>query len=743
MMVFRLRQFFLFGLIIPFMSIAGENTTLKMDSRLRSLLHQTSLHKISPVQFKRADQSCVYILAEGRCQQAILRTGGSIYTDLGDLITAIVPVDRLEILASDARVKRLSLPARYRPCNDRLTADIRSDEVYAGDPSLPQAYKGAGVIIGIIDTGIDISHPDFIKPDGKTRILSIWDQNISGTHPPISDAYSFDYGHEWTQADIDNGLCTHEDRDGHGTHVAGIAAGNGRAIGKYHGVAPEADLIFVADNPDFSNGLVDAVNYIYKKAQTLGKPCVINASLGSQEGPHDGSDLESRILDQLISESPGRIFCASAGNEGNDQIHMTYPTSADSFYTYVHPGPDGLVVIYIRIPNELTGIELAVGWDDHDYNPITKEGGPTSRGGKTPWFSVRETLDNAGFYERANWEGSEIGRVSFEYDSQNETTTLLRIVIEDEVIWDEETKTVQNMNLWRFMIWKPDSRIDAWVSDLGFTFQGEITDVHYIKPDNRITIGIPAVARKVIAVGATVNRETFTDQFGTSWLYSDIPAGQLADFSSHGPTADGRLKPEIVAPGHGVISSLSTAAKVHGHLKEADIAAGGRHMIRSGTSMSCPAVTGTIALYLQQHPESDRERIIQRLTQTARHDDDTGIDLPNNLWGYGKTDALAMLLPASDVNLSDQLPVKCELEQNTPNPFNLSTRIRYTLIQNTPVQIQISNLAGQIIIQKDLGIQSPGRHEWLFEAGTLSSGEYIFIVTTLHWKSSGKMILIK
>ena len=88
----------------------------------------------------------------------------------------------------------MSLPGEYRLCNDRLTADIRSDQVNAGLSPLQQSYTGAGVIIGIIDTGIDISHPDFKKANGKTRILSIWDQNISGTHPPLSDAYSFDYG---------------------------------------------------------------------------------------------------------------------------------------------------------------------------------------------------------------------------------------------------------------------------------------------------------------------------------------------------------------------------------------------------------------------------------------------------------------------------------------------------------------------------------------------------------------------
>ena len=742
-MAIRSKHSIVFTMILAHLLIAGKNPFLKMDSKLRSLVSRPQLGDSPSIRLNQAGQSSVYILAEGQCQEAIISVGGTIYTDLGNLITANVPVDRLTTIASHASVIRMSLPGEYRLCNDRLTADIRSDQVNAGLSPLQQSYTGAGVIIGIIDTGIDISHPDFKKANGKTRILSIWDQNISGTHPPLSDAYSFDYGHEWTQDDIDDGLCTHEDRDGHGTHVAGIAAGNGSAEGKYSGVAPEADLIVVADNPDFSNGLVDAVNYIYKKAQNLGKPCVINASLGSQEGPHDGSDLESRMLDQLISEAPGRAFCASAGNEGNDQIHMTYPTSPDSFYTYVHPGPDGLVIIYIRIPNELTGVELAVGWDDHNYNPITRTGGPISRGGKTPWFSVRETLDNAGFYERAKWEGSEIGRVSFEYDSQTEDMTLLRIVIEDEVIWDEENETVQNMNLWRFMIWKPDSMIDAWVSDLGFTFQGEITDMYYIKPDNRITIGIPAVAQQVIAVGASVNRETFVDQFGTTWLYSDKSTGQLADFSSLGPAADGRLKPEITAPGHGVISSLSHTAKIYGHLNEADIAEGGRYMIRSGTSMSCPAAAGAIALYLQQHPEADHESILQKLTQTARRDDDTGFDLPNNQWGYGKIDALAMLSITSDVKITGQLPVLFELDQNFPNPFNLSTFVRYTLSQNSPVHIQISNSTGQIIIQKDLGIQFPGRHQWLFEAGEIPSGLYLCTVTGSQWKSSVKMILMK
>ncbi|MFC1568955.1 S8 family serine peptidase [bacterium] len=725
-------------------ALFGNNKTfMKMDAGLRHLLINKQLSIVKNHSLNKESNDNIYILAEGdNCQSAIIQEGGRIYTNLGNMVSARVPFNAILALAQNSGIKQLSLPHHYHRRNDLLTTDIRADQVYAGLSPLSQSYTGAGVIIGVIDTGIDITHPDFKKSDGTSRILAVWDQNISGNPPS-----GYEYGVEWTKADIDNNLCTHEDdmEQGHGTHVAGIAAGNGQAIGQYRGIAPDAELIVVADNQTTPGSFIDAVNYIYNKADALGKPCVINASLGSHQGGHDGTDLESRMLDQLISESPGRAFCASAGNEGDEFIHLSYPTSVDSFYTYVYPGPDGVIMLYIRLPNAvLNQTHFAIGWDEHNYDPFSEDGGPIQFGGRTPWFSVQETVDNIAFYERANaWDGAEVGRVSFEFDTQSEDITVLRIIIEDDVIWDDENEIVEDMDLWRFMVWQPDDRMDVWVADLGYSYPKEISHPYYRDPDNTSSVGVPAVAKNVIAVGASVNRESYIDQFGDTWINSDDPAGSLASFSSRGPTADGRLKPDIVAPGHGVISTLSNQAKNSGEIDETNIVQGGKHMLSSGTSMSCPAVTGCIALYLQKHPNATAQQIYQVIAGTARQDDDTGINLPNNNWGYGKIDVFAMLTNTTTVDNRETTPKDFSLNQNHPNPFNNTTTWQYYLSETTPVQIKIQNLQGQQVFTSHFSTQQPGRHHLYLDATLFSSGVYVLSIETPKWKASKKMILMK
>ncbi|MBN2103018.1 S8 family serine peptidase [bacterium] len=740
----RIRRY-IFIIITGWFSIliGGNPSLMKIDAGLRHMLYKQSPARTGHPLSETEEQIWTYILAEGsHCQSAIHQAGGRICLDLGNMVSAKVPSNALSALMENPGIRQLCLPHRYHHNNDRLTADIRADQVYAGLSPLPQSYTGAGVIIGIIDTGIDITHSDFKKSDGKTRILSIWDQNISGSPPS-----GYDYGTEWSRSDINNGLCTHKDdtEQGHGTHVAGIAAGNGRAIGKYRGVSPEADLIVVADNKDISGGFIDAVNYIYDQADALGMPCVINASLGSHQGGHDGTDLESRMLNQLISGSPGRALCASAGNEGNDYIHMSYTTSADSFYTYVYPGSDGIIMLYIRLPNDiLTQVHFAIGWDTHDFNPFSKEGGPIEFGGRTPWFSVLETLENIGFYERAETlDGQEVGRVSFEFDTQNDEVTVLRIMIEDDVIWDETNETAENMDLWRFMIWQPDDRVDAWIGDMGYSYPGEMNDPRYLNPDNKSCIGVPALANNVIAVGASVNRETFVDQFGDTWIYSEEPAGSLAAFSSRGPTADGRIKPDLIAPGDGVISALSAQAKNGGDINTTDIVQGGKHVISSGTSMSCPAVTGCIALYLQRYPNATHQQIYNALTGSARQDDDTGIDLPNNEWGYGKADAFVMLTHGTDIQQKEHIPLTYSLSQNYPNPFNHTTQFLYSILKASRIRLMVQNCKGQCVFKKDLGMKQAGDHRLTLDGPEWTTGVYIFTLTSRDWRISKKMVLMK
>ncbi|MCB0510303.1 MAG: S8 family serine peptidase, partial [Bacteroidetes bacterium] len=214
-------------------------------------------------------------------------------------------------------------------------------EVHSGLSPLLQAYTGKDVVVGILDSGIYFEHEDFKNADGSSRIKFIWDQNVS--NPSISPA-PYNYGQEWSWIDIDNGACNHVEpanQFGHGTTVAGAACGNGLATGQYKGVAPDCDIIVVAVDyygSDFLSKSVDAIDYVFKKADALGKPCVINTSFGSYSGSHDGRDFASLIIDALLEERPGRALVASAGNGNNinnteanfTPTHLSYTLSSDT-----------------------------------------------------------------------------------------------------------------------------------------------------------------------------------------------------------------------------------------------------------------------------------------------------------------------------------------------------------------------------------------------------------------------------
>ena len=190
------------------------------------------------------------------------------------------------------------------------------------------------MIVGIIDTGIDYNHEDFMDADGNSRILSIWDQKRHGGPSPTEIQGS--YGTECDSESISDGSCPMIDSDGHGTHVAGTAAGRDPVYG---GVAPDANIIVVSYDSSldlgsgyadtiFSTNICQAAYYVFEKASELGMPAVVNLSLGTHIGPHDGTSLFEECLSGLVNGASGRAIVAAAGNEYSD----------DTYYTGIHAG---------------------------------------------------------------------------------------------------------------------------------------------------------------------------------------------------------------------------------------------------------------------------------------------------------------------------------------------------------------------------------------------------------------------
>ncbi|HNT34938.1 MAG TPA: S8 family serine peptidase, partial [bacterium] len=281
-------------------------------------------------------------LREDKDVKTLKNLGIRVNTLSGGWATALIPKEDLVGLLRRPEVLYIHASKPVLPCMDVSVPATRASELHA-----PSSVKGQGVLVGIVDSGIDWTHEDFKKPDGTSRIRYIWDQEDTvGPNPS-----GFSYGTEWTKAQIDVGNCRETDTNTHGTHVAGTVAGDGSATGngqpanRFVGMAPEAEIVFVKYSDD-ENSIVDGVSYIFQRAEALGKPVSVNISLATQRGPHDGTYPQDAALNNLVgSGKPGKILCIAASNEGYSQypIHagatLATPDRGNDLYPYTAHRP--------------------------------------------------------------------------------------------------------------------------------------------------------------------------------------------------------------------------------------------------------------------------------------------------------------------------------------------------------------------------------------------------------------------
>ncbi|MGH7504977.1 MAG: S8 family serine peptidase, partial [Longimicrobiales bacterium] len=269
-------------------------------------------------------------LASPAAIDALRAAGADIGTVIGDIATARVPLDALPRLAASAGILSIEAARVARVRHDSSMAAIGVSglrRVIGNDWS---GATGQGAIVAIYDTGLDLDHPDFLAPDGQTRVLGVWDQASTVSNPPSGFNRGFYCSRAAVQQRIDGNAsaCPQEDNQGHGTHVAGTAAGDGSAAGsddtpfRYAGVAPKAELLIVKGGPGvfFEDLIVQGLAWLKQEGQRLGKPVVVNLSLGGSFGPHDGTRLYERAIDNL--SGPGFIVVISAGNNGSNANTM-------------------------------------------------------------------------------------------------------------------------------------------------------------------------------------------------------------------------------------------------------------------------------------------------------------------------------------------------------------------------------------------------------------------------------------
>jgi minor extracellular serine protease Vpr len=498
-------------------------------------------------------------------------------------------------------------------------------------------YKGAGAIVLIYDTGIDWKHFDFRKAGDTTqsRILFIWDQTLTPKGSETSPT-GFSYGVEYTKAQIDNelngtkrGVVREKDIEGHGTHVTSTAAGNGQAFNnKYIGMAPEADIIVVkgGDGSFTDSYEIDGLTYAQNKATSLNEPIVVNMSFGGQIGSHDGTEDDEVAVNKFV-QNPGRMVCISAGNDGANPIHANGTIGNDV--------PDSILV------NVPTYTPTSTGMDNNYFtlDIWLPNSNPVDLSVKSPMNNTYFTPSESSIDGQKSPEGT-IDTWNHVELSQNQHRHM-------QVWIHDATSVVPKSGTWTITLSTTGSSVtfDAWIdSELG-------SSSATLKNGNtNKTVGIPGTAAGAITVGSYVTKWSWMSSDGNSWDYgSPDRTSKISTFSSIGPTADNRQKPDIAAPGQGIVAAFSSYDVTE---SASDIIVSNKYLLMQGTSMACPHVTGGTALLLSAKPSLTAAQIKIFFTSTARTDAFTST-VWNASWGYGKMDiykAMAGALGASGAN---------------------------------------------------------------------------------------------
>ncbi len=509
---------------------------------------------------------------------------------------------------------------------------------------------GRSVVIALMDTGIDLRHGDFRETDGRTRVAWMLDltQPARGAHVDLESRFGIErdgvqYGAVYAAADVD-ALLTSEtttgvrnanlpvDPVGHGTYVASIAAGNGRAFAvdgrfPYTGVAPEAALVVVrASVPGttmFSDAaIVAGVAFALDRARAMGMPVVVNVSAGSHHGAHDGSSaLELALASLVPGDRPGEAIVVAAGNDGSVPIHAR--ATSDGSTPVEFP-----VALAPAVAEDRVTINIV-------YGGVASVAVRFPSGVVSPSVQWRErrgfTFDDA-TVGIANAVGTS------DADPAAGASGQTRIA---EVVFGSNVGTVRPVGTYTLLV-RARGSIDAYIADSGratpraqFTGDGEIGSA----------VVVPATSSHVIAVGASVTRLDGPSESGSRTHYpselrwADESTDVVAWFSSPGPDRLGRPRPDFVAPGAFVIAALSAEARPGSAMtvfpRSQFVAPGGRHVASSGTSAAAPHVTGAIALLFALDPSLTQNTARALLASTARP-----VGRSRDLWsqraGYGE-----------------------------------------------------------------------------------------------------------
>lgn len=604
--------------------------------------------------------------------QSLREKGGVVVQDFGEgICAAFLPMDSLGVMEQSSTILRLEANKPATLHNDTSAVIIGADKVWNGQSQLPQAFTGKGVIAAVMDVGFDFTHPAFRNDDGTSRIKWFWDPTAPHAN---NDTFGMIYA---TPAEV---LAARHSIDAdvqnHGTHVLGSMAGNG-LDGRYVGMAPEADIMgayiplgqvddewmdalrefLISHIMGFQN-VKDAILQIdmydtillvelckiFQQADAAGQPCVVNWSFGAPPDFYYDGTLYEQVFNRLVG--PGRIVVASAGNEGGEKTYVekdAYTPLEQDVYYYGYTDR-----FYMNLRADMSASDFRVG------------------------VTLRDVPDTLFFDTRDAIAAAQAGDTLVVEKPEVEMTVSADILANDKIAFkimlmplNDYAESTTYEDGWMQTNGKILIEDPVEIQMMGASIQGETVAFSEENDENsrgcqKCTVGYPASMERIITVGAMHHRSQFTNIWGET--NSSYPAGSqegtLVSFSSCGPTLDGRVKPDVVAPGHNIISALNSFYRNNQDLQATRDETiplmpyyknvfGNDYAVwaMSGTSMSSPITAGIIALWLQAKPDLTPEDILGVIERTSHQPEPefSGTD-KNVYYGWGEIDAYAGLL---------------------------------------------------------------------------------------------------
>lgn len=579
-----------------------------------------------------------FVRAEGNVDSLFSANGCQQLLSCGDIYIVAMPISNIAALSQNSQVSRIESQRGTHALMDISGAYLGATKAYQG-LSLPQAYTGMGVMVGVMDIGFDLTHPNFYDRSATNyRIRSFWDQLSADT---LNSAHYVGQSYHGKEALL---RYAHS-RDGldqtHGTHTLGSLAGSG-FDSPYRGIAYESDICIVSNATVDDVAFIDTADYykftyatdalgfkyIFDTADSLGMPCVVSFSEGAPQDFRGDDQLYFAMLDSLTG--PGHILVSSAGNNGLIPSYIHKPLGDESRGSFVWTSANRASLTI----NSLGASALrTVFYHDTDVND-------------TIIIKTSEVLaaEDSMLIDSTIIAGQKLHLAISAYDNCYDAS--------------RQVYDVQFLSLGRL-----DALGKISVEIIGKDADAELycdegylvaNDLNPALQDAECThnINSPSAAPSVICVGANSYRQNFENYLGDLRTYDMGTNGQRGEYSSVGPTFDGRIKPDVMAPGTNVISSYSSYY-LENHPQASDILSDVAHFdfqgrtyawnANSGTSMASPIAAGVIALWLQACPTLTPQDVMRIISHTSRRVDHT-LSYPNNLYGYGEINAYAGLL---------------------------------------------------------------------------------------------------